>query len=197
MKKIIHIALAAALAAMCVLPAAGQSYKASKVREKSEPEPLTFSRNIDLELFSNKQFDPNLSDLLRGWKYSNGDDNVDYLFYQDFWGENYIQYHGSFYNLQAHKESFELVIWFKLHYRSSYRLVLEGYDITAFGGRDLVLHLSSFDDRFNRPWLWRVFHDIETVDKQREIAKDCFNRVADSLEEFLRDGPPMELVRVN
>ncbi len=197
MRRYLHIVVAAFLAAMCVIPAAGQSYKASKVREKSEPEPLTFSRNIDLELFSDKKFDPNLSGLLRDWKYSDGNDIVEYIFHNDFDDDNFIQYHGSFYNLQASEEPFNLVIWFKLHYRSPYRLVLEGYDITAFGKKDPFLKLSAYDDKFNRTWLWRVSHNIETVDKQREIAKECFNRVADSIEVFLKDGPPWELQLVD
>ena len=195
MRKITHIALAAVLAAMCVLPAAGQSYKKNKVIH--DPEPLTFSRKIDLDINSDKKFDPNLHELLRGWNYSDRDDRVDYLFHHDMWGENYIEYDGSFYNLQADRESFNLWIRMRLHYHSPYRLVLEAYDITLFGSKDPVLKLSEKDDKLNRPWLWRVFHNIETVDKERKIAEECFNLVADSLEDFLKDGPPMKLHRVD
>ena len=119
------------------------------------------------------------------------------MFHHDLWGENYIKYDGSFYNLQADKECFNLWIRMKLIYRDSHKLDLVAYEFTAFGKKDPVMKLSVNADRLNRPWLWRVFHNIDTVDKQRKIAVECFNLVADSLEEFLKDGPPMELKLIN
>ena len=84
MRRCSHIVVAAFLAAMCVLPAAGQGYKANKVREKSEPEPLTFSRIIS----TNKMLDSNLFKLTRGWDSAEG--HVDNGVYFNAFDDNYM-----------------------------------------------------------------------------------------------------------
>ena len=186
MRKITHIALAAALAAMCVLPAAGQSYKASKVREKSEPEPLTFSRVIS----SRMQLNSNLRETTRGWDIKSC--GVETVTYWNTFGDNYMLYTGHSHSLTANKEEYNLLVWFKLFYRDSHELELFAYEITAFGKRHPVMNLSSSDDKLNRTWLWRIMHNKETVELQREAAEEYFNKVADSLEDFLRNGPKSE-----
>lgn len=185
MRPILHIALAATLAAICVLPVSGQDYRRNKVRV--EPEPLTFTRIITVS----KELNPNLFELTRGWDLAKG--SVDRGVYFNAFDDNYIHYWGNFNNLNAKKENYDLLIRMKLFYLGPYNLELLAYDITSFGDKHPVMHLSAKDDRFNRPWLWRVLHDIETVDMERKAAEECFNMVADSLEEFLKDGPPLEL----
>ena len=186
MRKITHIALAAALAALCVLPAAGQSYKASKVREKSEPEPLSFSRSIT----TRKTISTNLRECTSGWKIKECE--LDNGTYWNAFDDNYIRYDCVFYNLSAEKENYDLWIQMKLYYRGPNELELTAYKFTLFGNRHPVMQLSSEDDYFNRTWLWRVMHDKETVELQRKTAEECFIIVADSLEDFLRNGPKAE-----
>ena len=76
----------------------------------------------------------------------------------------------------------------KLHYKNQYELELEAYEVTTFGERHPVTHLSSTDDKLNRTWLWRVMHDKETIELQRKTAEDYFNLIADSLQRFLLHG---------
>ena len=186
MRKITHIALAAALAALCVLPANGQSYKASKVREKSEPEPLSFSRSIT----TRKTISTNLRECTSGWTIKECE--LDNGTYWNAFDDNYIRYDCVFYDLSAEKENYDLWIQMKLYYRGPNELELTAYKFTLFGNRYPVMHLSTTDDKFNRTWLWRVMHDEETIELQREIAKDYFNLIADSLQRFLRYGPDYE-----
>lgn len=189
MRRSLHIVIAAALAAICLLPAAGQNYKRNKV--KAEPEPLSFSRIIT----SDKEFDSDLFNLTLDWNSSMC--GFDRLSYWDSDGDNYLSYAGRFENLTADNELFDLCMWLKLVYDNPRQLELIAYNIISFGDKDPIMKLSSKDDRINRPWLWRAFHNIDTIDKQRKIAEECFNLVADSLEEFLRNGPPMELQRID
>ena len=189
MRRSLHIVITAALAAICVLPAAGQNYKRNKV--KAEPEPLTFSRII----MSDKEIDPNLRETTRGW--DSNECRIETITYWDTFDDNYMSYVGRFDGLNADEEVFDLVIWMKLIYENPHKLTLHAYEITAFSAKHPVMDLSVNDTRLNRPWLWRAFHNIDTIDKQRKIAEDCFNYVADSLEDFIRNGPPMELQRID
>ncbi|MBO4230859.1 MAG: hypothetical protein J5886_04195 [Bacteroidales bacterium] len=186
MKRISYIALAAVLAAMCVLPAAGQSYKASKVRGKSEPEPLTFSRTIT----TNRMMNSDLFNLTRGWDSAEG--HVDNGLYFNAFEDNYMLYEGEFRGLNAKKENYDLWIRMKLYYMGPYRVDLFAYEIITFGDKHPVDQLSLSDDKLNRTWLWRVMHDKETIEMQRNTAEECFNFIADSLEEFLLHGPTKE-----
>lgn len=181
-----HIVVAAFLAAMCVIPAAGQSYRQNKIKTKAEPEPLTFSRIIT----SGTIINPNLRNTINGW--NSKKNGVEIVTYCNTFGENYLSCSGELYDLTAGKENYDLWIRLKLHYRNQYELELEAYEITTFGDRHPVMHLSTTDDKFNRTWLWRVMHDEETIELQREIAKDYFNLIADSLQRFLRYGPDYE-----
>ena len=186
MRRYLHIVVAAFLAAMCVIPTAGQNYRASKVKEKAEPEPLSFSRSIT----SRKTINTNLRESTSGWEIKECD--LDNGTYWNTFDDNYIRYDCVFYGLSAEKENYDLWIQMKLFYKGPNEVELTAYSFTLFGNRHPVMQLTSGDDYFNRSWLWRVMHDKETVELQRKTAEECFNFVADSLEDFLRNGPRSE-----
>lgn len=195
MKRILHIILAAGLAAFCVLPAAGQDFKQNRVKPanhkvKTEPIPLVLSKTIKLIT----PIDSNWSDVMYGW--NNEALGVDRLYHRHEFGKDYILYTGVCRGLVANKENFNLWMKLTLFLDDEFKLNLVASDISVFGHNDIGEILSTEDNRTNRPWLWRVFHNSDTIDKERTAAIDYFNMVAHSLEEFLLNGPPMDMKRV-
>ena len=188
MKKIIHIALAAAMAALCVLPAAGQSYKASKVREKSEPEPLEFRRSFTLD--GNNKDKGDIYRFLYGWSSGIDMEFVGSVGYDEkcyFLAINGLDFAGK----EGH-----MTCSVNIHILND-GLTLELKDFSVGWNNHFIPDLSKQDDNFNRPWLWRVNHNPEVVQAARERCKEIFDTLCASMDKYLEEGPPMELQRVN
>lgn len=196
MRRFIHIVIAAVLAAFCVLPASGQDYKQNRVKPtnhkvKTEPIPLVLSKTIELTT----SIDSNWSDVMYGW--NNEALGVDRLYHSREFGKDYILYTGVCRGSVANKETFNLWMKLTLFFDDEFKLDLVASDISVFSRKDFGEKLSTEDNRNNRPWLWRVFHNSDTIDKERAAAIDYFNMVADSLEAFLKDDSPLDLQKVN
>ena len=71
-------------------------------------------------------------------------------------------------------------------------LVLELKNL-AVGWRNHHVNLSKRDDSFNRTWLWRVNHNQKTVQAARDCCNKIFDDLCSSMDEYLKDGPPLEL----
>lgn len=186
MKRTLHICIAAILAAICVFPAAGQSYKRNKVM--TDPEPLEFRK-----IYWLKDKEKDKSDI-----------------YRDLygWGEGFdLEFVGSVgfdekcYFLKAQGLDFDgkdgrMTGSVNIHILYG-GFVLELKDIAVGWGNHFISDLSKEDNSFNRPWLWRVNHNPETVEAARERSKEIFDTLCASMDEFLKNGPPMELKRIN
>ena len=195
MKRILHIILAAVMATFCVLPATGQDYKQNRVKSahqkgKTEPIPLVLSRTINLTI----PMDSNWSDVMYGW--NNEALGIERDYHSNEFGKDYILYTGICRGLIANKENFNLWMKLTLFLDDEFKLSFVASDISVFSRKDFDEKLSTGDDRTNRPWLWRVFHNSDTIDKERVAAQDYFDMVANSLEDFLHNGLPMEMKRI-
>lgn len=183
MRRSLHIVIAAALAAICVLPAAGQSYKKNKVRP--EPELLTFSRRYDVYGKTQKE----LFWLTQKWPSS--ECGAEYVMQSLDYG--WRSYHGHFNQLKFGDKTGNLILFIKLHFMDG-SVILDVYDVFANWNnhRSYVSSLTTSD-----PLATSRGVRNKTLEYARDAAADCFNLVADSLEEFLRNGPPMELKRID
>ena len=186
MRRSLHIVIAAALAAICVLPAAGQSYKRNNVRP--EPEPLVFRKVYSLPGENSKD----IYRLVAHWKC----DDYNIIFTGGGYG-----YESKGYYLSAHNQDFDKVIGTIMG-----NVVLCFYDgemalefnrISVDWNNHLILDMSKDDNRLNRPWLWRVNHNTKIVQTARDRCKEIFDHLCSSMDEYLRDGPPMELKRID
>lgn len=188
MRRFIHIVVAAFLAAMCVIPAAGQNYKSSKVREKSEPEPLEFRKVFLMPGHKEKE----QRELINKWDFN--DYNLKYT-----GGPAYCD--GMVWFLSAHDIDFKKVKGtvmgnFSILFNNGY-ITLEFNRIAIDWKGHLILDMSNGDDKFNRPWLWRVNHNPEVVQAARERCKEIFDTLCASLDNYLKEGPPWELQLVD
>lgn len=187
MRRVLHIALAAAMAALCVLPAAGQSYKASKVREKSEPEPLEFRKVFPLSQNDYKE----IRTRLMRWECPGYDLSLSGFPVNS--DGKYMSLNVGGLDFDGVKGSVSGSVGVLI---SGGMAILEFRNIYAGWGTHLV-EMSKRDDSFNRTWLWRVNHNKEIVQAARERCEEIFDTLCASLDDFLKDGPPMELQRVN
>ncbi|MBQ5979401.1 MAG: hypothetical protein IJL58_05225 [Bacteroidales bacterium] len=182
MKRILHIILAAVMAAFCVLPASGQSYKKNKVR--TDPEPLEFrkvywisSKNHDKVRKHLMKWDCNKLDLsLTGFPV-NSDGKC---FHLNVDGVDFEGVKGSI------TGTVNVII-------TEGPTVLELKDIHTYWRNHFYVDLSKEDNSFNRTWLWRVNHNPTIVEAARERCKELFEILCQSMDEYLKDGPPMEL----
>ena len=188
MRRLSHIAFAALLAAMCVLPAAGQNYKASKVREKSEPEPLEFRKTFILD--SEKKAKREIYHDLNGWN-----PEFDMQFYGSV-GFDEKHFSLDIDDLQLGKEKGWMSIAVVLHIING-GIILEFKDIAVAWRNHTHIVLSQKDDSFNRTWLWKVNHNPEVVQAARERSKEIFDTLCASLDKYLKEGPPWELQLVD
>ena len=187
MRRLSHIAFAALLAAMCVLPAAGQNYKASKVREKSEPEPLEFRKVYCLPSNGRKE----IRTALMRWEYHDFD--MDLNGFPVGSDGNYMSMNVNGLDVNG----IDGRIYGRVGIVITEGLVVLQLDNIHACWREHDVKMSRMDDRFNRPWLWRVNHNPEVVQAARERCKEIFDTLCASMDEFLKDGPPMEMRRLN
>lgn len=182
MKRILHIILAAGLAAFCVLPAAGQSYKKNKV--KTDPEPLEFR-----QLYWYRNFDKDKGEIYRElyrW---------DPVLPLEFVGS--VGFEGKYYFLDVQDLDFGKVrgrMTASVNIHILYGgILLEFKDIAISWRNHIHIDLSKEDNSFNRTWLWRVNHNPEIIEAARIRCKDLFDTLSKSMDEFVEDGPPMEM----
>ena len=188
MRRCSHIVVAAFLAAMCVLPAAGQSYKASKVREKSEPEPLEFKRSFTLN--GNNKDKGDIYRYLYGWSSGIDMEFVGSVGFDEkcyFLAINGLDFAG--------KEG-RMTCSVNIHILAG-GLTLELKDFAIGWDNHFIPDLSKQDDKFNRTWLWRVNHNPEVVQAGRDRCREIFDTLCASLDNYLKEGPPLELQLVN
>lgn len=186
MRRSLHIVIAAALAAICVLPAAGQNYKRNKV--KAEPEPLEFRK---VYWISSKDNDGLRTHLMK-WDCRAFD-----LSLTGF----PTNAEGKYMHLNTEGLDFNGVVGSITGKVGVLimdgAIVLEFKNIHAYWRNHFYVDLSKEDNSFNRTWLWRVNHNPEIVQAARERCKEIFDILCASMGEYLRDGPPMELQRFN
>ena len=63
----------------------------------------------------------------------------------------------------------------------------------AWSGGKCVFYLSTIDDRFNRPALWRLFHSKKVLDAARARSAELFEELTAAMDEYLKYGPPIEM----
>ena len=174
------------MAAICVLPAAGQSYRRNKV--KTEPDPLEFRKVFLMQGQNEKE----QRELVNKWTFN--DYNLKFT-----GGSAYRD--GMVWFLSAHDLGFKKVRGtvmgnFNILFDDGY-MTLEFNNIAIDWKGHLILDMSTEDNSFNRPWLWRINHNPEIVQAARERCKEIFDTLCASMDEFLKDGPPMEMRRLN
>ena len=162
--------------------------KSSKVKEKSEPEPLEFKRSFTLN--GNNKDKGDIYRYLYGW--SSGID-------MEFVGS--VGFDEKCYFLKVRGLDFagkegRLTCSVNIHILYG-GLILELKDFAVGWNNRFIPDMSKQDDKFNRPWLWRVYHNPEIVQAARQRCKEIFDTLCESLDEFLLDGPPMEMNRIN
>ncbi|MBQ6186037.1 MAG: hypothetical protein IJK48_09235 [Bacteroidales bacterium] len=182
MKRILHIILAAVMAAFCVLPASGQSYKNYKV--KTDPEPLVFRK---IYWFNDQEKDK--GDIYRdlyGWgegldlEFVGGVGFDEKCFFLKAQG---LDFNGNDGHMTGSVNIHILEGGFTLELK----------DIAVGWGNHFIPDLSKEDNSFNRTWLWRVNHNPEIVEAARGRCRELFETLCKSMDKFLEDGPPMEL----
>ena len=183
MRKITHIALAAALAAMYVLPANGQSYRRNKV--KTEPEKLTFKATIPAPGKSQNE----LFWLFRKWDSM----NVGARFVLQSLDYEWQAYHGNYDNLRFGNKTGSLILFMKLIFTDDL-VTLDVYDVYADwdNHRHYVSSLYS-EDALNRG----SRHKSEIVKFARIESEKCFATILNSLVEYLHNDRPIELIRLD
>ncbi len=188
MRRYLHIVVAAFLAAMCVIPAAGQGYRQNKVKTKAEPEPLVFRKTYMLDgKFRNKG---EIYRYLSGW--SSG---IDMEFVGSV-GFDEKCYFLAIRGLDFARKEGRMTCSVNIHVLDG-GFTLELNDFSAGWNNHFIPDLSKQDDKFNRPWLWRVNHNPEVVQAARERCKEIFDTLCASMDKYLEEGPPMELLRVD
>ena len=182
MRRILHIALAATLAAICVLPASGQDYRRNKVRV--EPEPLEFRKTYWLPGLSPRD----QRALMNKWDFKEYElKNTGGPAYNDG-----LSYFLSVHNLDFKKVKGTVMGNVIFLFNEGY-LTLEFNNITIDWKNHLIIDMSQEDSRLNRPWLWRVNHNPVIVNTARERCREIFDTICASMDEFIKDGPPLEL----
>lgn len=185
MKRIPHIVVAAALAALCVLPAAGQNYRRNKVI--NDPEPLEFRK---VYWISSKDRDDIRQHLMK-WDCRAFDLSLT-GFPTDSDGK-YMHLNTEGLDFDGVEGSLVGTVGVVI---TDGPMVLELKNIRAYW-RNHRIELSKQDDSFNRTWLWRVNHNPEIVQAARARCKEVFDTLCASMDKYLEDGPPMELLRVD
>jgi len=192
MRRILHIVVAAALVAMCVYPAAGQGYRKNKV--KNDPEPLEIHRSYCIPEKTRSQIWDYFSlwgDTLPEVEYHSSSFNNEWFTS----GEYKRTYFGRFENLDFGRKRGTLSLIIDLViFPGSVDLVFRDIDVDC-GYLIYSGPLSKSDDSFNRTPQWLINHK-KVFDQARIRANECFEYVAASLEEYIKDGGAMEMKRI-
>ena len=180
--------IAAVLAAMCVLPAAGQSYRRNKV--KTEPEKLVLQKMIFIPYKNQKE----ILTLLSKWEDTLPEISLSYL-ERSYYKRPRNIYNGIFKDIGMGGRHGNLCSLIDIS------AMAEGVELVfhdmfiVYNNNSWQGYLSTSDDRFNRSKLWLAVHKSE-FDQARIRASECFDYVASSLESFLNNGGPLEMKRI-
>lgn len=189
MKQSLHIMLAIVLAAMCVIPVSGQSFRRHKV--KTEPEKLVISRMYSIPGKSRRD----ISHLLYNWDGTIPEvgDKTMHFGYDNIISTN--SYVGRFNNLDLGPKNGNLIVMVDIVIGSGCaQLVFRDIDVDC----GYVIYpgpLTESDDSFNRTSLWLIRHK-KVFAQARLRAQECFEYVASSLESYINDNGPLDLVRI-
>ena len=179
MRRILHIALAATLAAICVLPASGQDYRRNKVRV--EPEQLTF--NKEFEVPGKKQTE--LFWLVKNWDSS----EIGAQFIMQSLDYEWQAYHWNYYNIQFGEKTGDIILFMKVFF-SDERVALNVYDVYVDWDNhrhwESSLYVSDTFSNHNKG-------KSKTLYLAEVEATKLFENISKSFEDFLKEGPSMEL----